>query len=199
MAYESSIIDTKLIPAYTNPKRHYHNLRHIFRCLHDLELYFPTSIDKTSRKILEWAIWWHDYVYTPGAKDNEEKSARAAVDLFHTNPAFSDVAIETIKSCILATKHDRMLVVNENLEQIMCDLDLLGLADPWHMYVASSNRIRQEFSEVTEAEFNSGRIAFLRTLLERPSIFQNHDIRDRFEDAAIKNIVREIRERNQER
>src|SRR4051812_48511424 len=67
-----------LVAAYSAPGRHYHTLEH----LHEMfrvagRLANPT--DDTGP--LHLAVWFHDAVYDPRAKDNEPRSADLAVDL----------------------------------------------------------------------------------------------------------------------
>ncbi|MEM9884642.1 MAG: hypothetical protein AAF849_02035 [Bacteroidota bacterium] len=60
--------------AYTGPDRHYHNLDHLstmFGILESLALEHPY--------LVRLAVWFHDLIYDIHRKDNEAKSAEAAV------------------------------------------------------------------------------------------------------------------------
>jgi hypothetical protein len=62
--------------AYAEPHRRYHTRRHIEQCLALLDE-VPDLMD-SERQVLTYAIWWHDAVYDPLAKDNESRSADMA-------------------------------------------------------------------------------------------------------------------------
>lgn len=54
-----------LVGIYTNPNRSYHNLKHISEVIEELG---------SCSNALYLAAWFHDAVYDPKAKDNEEKA-----------------------------------------------------------------------------------------------------------------------------
>ena len=62
--------------AYAEPHRRYHTRRHIEQCLALLDQ--VDELMDSERRVLTWAIWWHDAVYDPTASDNEAKSAELA-------------------------------------------------------------------------------------------------------------------------
>ena len=62
--------------AYSEPHRHYHDRRHIQQCLALLDE--VPELMESERRVLTWAIWWHDAIYDPRASDNEARSAELA-------------------------------------------------------------------------------------------------------------------------
>ena len=65
----------ELVSRYSQPERHYHNLRHIAECLAE----FDTARHLARQPVaVELAIWFHDTIYEPQAADNEERSAELA-------------------------------------------------------------------------------------------------------------------------
>ena len=62
----------KLIATYSEKQRAYHTLQHLYECLVLLDL---IRADLKDAHAVELAIWFHDAVYDPQAKDNELKSA----------------------------------------------------------------------------------------------------------------------------
>jgi predicted metal-dependent HD superfamily phosphohydrolase len=60
---------------YQEPHRAYHNLQHIKECL---ALSGRVREVAAVTEVLTFAIWYHDAIYDPKAKNNEERSA----DLF---------------------------------------------------------------------------------------------------------------------
>src|SRR5438128_12245744 len=57
---------------YTERHRAYHTLRHIEQCLVEFDEVRREAVDPIA---VELALWYHDAVYDPHARDNEERSA----------------------------------------------------------------------------------------------------------------------------
>lgn len=92
----------KLIVAYSEKHRAYHTIQHLYECLVLLESVRSYLKDVNAVAL---ALWFHDVVYDPQAKDNELKSA----ELFEQYLA-QDLPIDIIqkiKRWIIATqKHE---------------------------------------------------------------------------------------------
>lgn len=136
----------------------YHNWDHIKR----MQAFLP-GVYKNHKHFNEllWAIAAHDLVYVPGAKDNEELSSGLFTDI-HQN---YDMAIDysLIHALIMSTKNHEVAdsVKYKELYDVIIDLDLMGLGDPWKQYMETGEKIRQEFKAFTDDEFMAGRIKFL--------------------------------------
>ena len=130
---------------------------------------------------VELAIWFHDAVHDPMARDNEEQSAALA------RRAGMGKHVEDL---ILATRHDRVPVGRD--ERILVDVDLSILGQPESRYDEYEERIRIEYRAVPEARFNAGRAAILRSFLERSWIYATDSFRERYEERARRNLGRSL-------
>ena len=174
--------------AYSEPHRHYHDMRHIEACLRELAaLDGPTAEE---RKILEYAIWWHDAVYDPTRADNEEQSAALAErDL--TQLGVDAVTRATVARLIRATR-DHKVAPDDRLGMLLVSIDLSILGQSPVEYDSYAAAIRAEYAHVPDAAFRAGRAAVLRRFLAAPAIYPDAEFRCRYEAQARANIAREI-------
>lgn len=128
------------------------------------------------------AVAFHDIVYDPTKNDNEEASARIA---FMYLP--SELPIEAIQNCILATKTHE---ANTVAEKIMCDIDMQILSSMWPNYLKYARQIRQEYIHVPFDAYVEGRKGFLEKLDGQPIYHLKLRLCD--EEKAQANITREI-------
>ena len=170
--------------AYADPQRRFHTLLTHIRILLELQQkYFP---DATLDVIL--AIWFHDIFYLPGSKMSEVVSVEMMRRILYG--IFPEDVIESAAVHILATI-DHSPSENRGT-QVMCDLDLLGLASDADDYDAGVRHIRFEYGQFNDDEWAMGRKPFLIGLLSRSSIYQTEEIRTWFESAARSNVSRDL-------
>ena len=89
----------QLIAAYGESHRRYHSLQHLTWLLNEEERRAALIRD---RKLVQFAIWFHDAIYDPLAKDNEERSAdwaRQALTDLHLR-----ALAESVSTLVLKTK-----------------------------------------------------------------------------------------------
>lgn len=175
----------RLLACYREDTRHYHNLSHIGHCLEGLDR-FAQHAQHPAEVAL--ALWFHDAVYNPKAKDNEAQSAQMArEELTRLGVAISSV--DRICGHILATKDhkaehpDALLVI---------DLDLAILAASPSRYDRFEQEIRQEFLHVPGFLFKFARKKILKHFLRREYIYHHPFTREIWEDAARKNLARAL-------
>lgn len=175
-----------LTSVYTEPTRHYHNLGHINQMLT-----FGQRItgNKLSREQI-LAIWFHDYVCVPGAKDNEVRSAdffkSVALSAYETNDINSIMRVYDI---IIDTG---MYKPRTEESALVCDLDMSILGTTRVKYADYQAQVMAEYLTAFEAEtYYNGRTEFLNALLLRPKIF-NTDLLKGLEIPARQNINEEI-------
>lgn len=184
---DSDAVWKELHTRYSEPQRAYHNLQHIAACLRAFDSAPKEGIDTTA---VELAIWFHDVIYDPQAKDNEAQSA----DLFATLAAkagLEDRLINGVRGLILITQHKALPQTPE--EQLVVDVDLSILGADEDVFAEYERQIRQEYSWVPELEFCAGRAAVLGQFLNRKRIFHTHHFYQGLEVVARENLTDAIR------
>lgn len=179
-----------LIARYQETHRHYHTAEHLRHILRTLDLFDEEAADPVA---VRYAAWFHDVVYDVGSDQrlsNEERSARLAVNVLkgmHAKPGLID---ETGR--LVRVTADHRPGPEDTNGWVLCDADLAILgADP-DDYARYCAQVREEYRIYPDEQFRPGRTAVLRTLLDRPAIYRTRTGRDRFEDAARRNIKAEI-------
>jgi predicted metal-dependent HD superfamily phosphohydrolase len=171
---------------YEEPHRAYHTLRHISHCLDELDSVRPLAADPVA---VEMALWYHDAVYDPRAKDNEERSAglaaQAAAAMGLPAPFGARVA-----GLILVSTH--RAPAEDPDAQLFADIDLSILGRSEAAFDEYERQVRREYSGVPEPAFRAGRAAILRSFLQRPSIYATGFFRGKYEAAARQNLSRSI-------
>jgi predicted metal-dependent HD superfamily phosphohydrolase len=181
-------VTPSLEAAYAEPHRRYHTRRHIEQCLALLDE-VPDLMD-SERQVLTYAIWWHDAVYDPLAKDNEAQSAEMA----RRDLRDFDVSIharEEVARLIRLTAGHKV-EAEDRLGEILVSIDLAILgADPAD-YDVYAQAVREEYAHVSDAAWKLGRPTVLKSFLEAEVIYPDPDLRRRFEAQARENLAREI-------
>jgi len=178
-----------LTARYAEPHRRYHDLAHIEACLADLAA--AEGLSDLERRILEFAIWWHDAVHDPARSDNEARSAELAErDLAEFG---EDAEVRREVGRLIGLTKGHQVAPGDRLGALMVSIDLAILAARPGDYDAYARAIREEYAHVPETAFRAGRAAVLRRLLDREAIFPNPGFRARFEARARANLERELK------
>jgi predicted metal-dependent HD superfamily phosphohydrolase len=165
---------------YAEPARHYHTLRHIRRCLRDLDRVrdaVPHPDD------VELALWCHDVIYVPGAFDNEQRS----VEWFQRWATERIAASERICGSILATKH--AWVPDDADERFAADIDLAMLGGPRDRFREDGQRLRAERPDLDDHAYDRHERTMLAKLLARPRIYHTDIFHTRCEARARDNLL----------
>ena len=116
-------IRERLVTAYDDPARGYHDLRHLREVLEHLDDLVPA--DHPERDAVVLAAWFHDAVYD-AVGDNEERSARLA-DAVLTQAGVPIPLVEEVTRLVrLTAGHDP--AADDLPGQLLCDADLAILA-----------------------------------------------------------------------
>jgi len=151
-----------------------------------LDLALQQSADPPA---LEMALWFHDAIYDPRAKDNEEESARLAEKHLLTAGAPTGF-IESVRALVLATRHHDPSLHRD--APIMVDIDLSILGKPRGRFDEYERQIRHEYDWVPEPAFRTGRSAILQAFLARPHLYATDLFRDKYEVLARENLAHSL-------
>lgn len=170
---------------YNEPGRFYHTLEHIAAVIQNLEM-VPAFDDANA---IWLAAFYHDAIYDPTAKDNEEQSAELA-RIRLTEAGFHENTIARCVQHILATKrHEASDSADTNL---FIDADLATLGSDPETYRQYAADIRKEYAMYPDELYNPGRAAVLKHLLGNGIIYKTDLFRDRCEQQAHINLEWEL-------
>lgn len=158
----------------------YHDLTHLHEVLERLE---ELGVDPTTVAL---AAWFHDAVYD-GADDDEERSAQWA------ERALPAAYADEVARLVRMTVHHRP-APDDPAGCALSDADLAILAADPERYADYVAGVRADFAHVADADFRAGRLAVLRDLTARPSLFHSARARELWEERARANLEREIAE-----
>lgn len=186
-ASEAPQIFNNLIACHSEPQRHYHGLRHLTALLDLITKHTPQIPPGSPNRL---AVWWHDAVYDPTAKDNEEQSAiLARSDLAKLGA--SSALIEDVATIILATKnHWAGPSLGEH--DLFLDADIAILGAPPDIYDAYTAAVRKEYAWASGDAFRAGRSAFLTQALTWPRLFRTGTFEATYAAQARANMQREL-------
>ncbi len=171
--------------AYQQQNRHYHTLAHLQDLQEQLEAAREYIRDYDA---LQWALFYHDIVYNPLRRNNEEKSAELAAQRMAELQVAPGI-IHTTRAAILATKaHEPHQQDDIN---IFTDADLSVLGRPWEDYLDYTEQIRSEYSIFPDILYKPGRRKTLKQFLRRDIIYKTPYFTDRLEEQARHNMQKE--------
>jgi predicted metal-dependent HD superfamily phosphohydrolase len=176
----------RLLASYADPARHYHTLQHLAGCL-DLFDELAHLAERPGEASI--ALWFHDAVYIPQAKDNEARSAAWAGDALRTAGAAS-AAIERVQGLIMATA--RHAASGERDASLVIDIDLAILGAAPARFAEYERQVRSEYAAVPANVYAEKRRAVLAGFLARPTIYGTPELQARLEEPARENLRRAV-------
>ena len=171
---------------YAEPHRFYHSLSHVSHCLDEFEA--ARHLAKRPNDV-EMAIWFHDAVYDPKAKDNERKSAELCRRIA-TEAGLPEAFGRRVADLILATEHHG--APDGADVRLLVDIDLSILGRPKDAFDEYETNIRKEYHFVPWPRYRSARSAILRSFLDRPAIYSTDFFQRKYERRARANLERSL-------
>jgi predicted metal-dependent HD superfamily phosphohydrolase len=172
----------RLVALYSEPNRHYHNLRHLSECLAEFDAGRHLARNPLA---VELALWFHDSVYDTRAKDNEERSAALARECL-LQAGLADRFGNPVTELILATKH--AAAPNDPDAALLTDIDLSILGREQSRFQEYETQIRAEYHWVPAEAFAAGRGKVLEQFLKRPHIYATDFFSEKYERQARANV-----------
>ena len=185
---DNALADTyaALIARYAESHRHYHTTQHIGECL----AHFDTSRDTCEHASeVELALWFHDAIYEPRAKDNEAQSAAWALRVMGDAGIASDER-ERVRALIMKTCHDALPETVD--EQVLVDIDLAILGAEPARFDEYERQVRAEYGWVPQFLFNRTRRKILEAFLARPVLYATAHFNGLLEKKARENLARSL-------
>lgn len=177
----------ELVNNYSSDTRFYHGLDHIKFML---EAIAPWQNQANNYSAIQLAVWFHDVIYNPNAKDNEEKSAEYAAKVLN-RLKISQTTIDAVTRMILNTQHHQ--AEPEDIDsQILLDADLAILGADESSYQFYAKGIRREYGWLSSEDYRLGRLDVLKKFLQRPRIYFTEPMFQQYEAQARKNMLAEI-------
>ncbi|WP_395741966.1 hypothetical protein [Prosthecobacter sp.] len=166
----------KLLAAYSEPQRAYHTLQHLEECLRCFDEVKKAGV-MAKPDLIEMALWFHDAVYDPQGSENEELSARMAVEAGGS---------DEVARLILLTKSHQP---GEGADDAwIIDIDLVIFAQPPERVLEYERQIRVEYAWVPQELYTEKRVEILRGFLEREHLYLTAWFRERHEARARENL-----------
>ena len=173
---------SRLESAYAQKHRAYHTPRHIDECLSLLDEFnhlaaYPAEV--------ECALWFHDAIYEPMSKSNEERSVNWVAE-FGGRVGVAPEALARIRAHIMATRHVALPADDDS--RLVVDIDLAILSAVPSRYDEFERDVRREYRWVPGIVYSQKRAAILQSFLDRPRIYHWEPVYGRFEGNARTNV-----------
>jgi predicted metal-dependent HD superfamily phosphohydrolase len=178
----------QLFKQYSSKNRYYHGLKHIWSMLKQSE---DCKDELSDKEEVDFAIWFHDIIYTAIQKNNEEKSAEFAVRTLKQT-SLHKKRIEKVSRLIVSTKKHQILETSNSDNAYLLDFDLSILGQPWEVYESYIKSIRKEYKMYPNFLYKPGRRKVLKSFLERKTLFFTEKYLDLYESQARRNLEKEI-------
>lgn len=186
-----------LLRRWDGPGRHYHGADHLLAVLEAVDRLHADGEDLGPvPRAVPLAAWFHDAVYRaepsrPAGQD-EEDSARLAEQLLSA-PGLGLSAAEVAETARLVrlTAHHRP-APSDAAGAVLCDADLEVLGRGHDDYADYAAQVRRDFAHVPEEDWQRGRAAVLRALLDTVPLYATASGRRRWEQQARRNLAGEL-------
>ena len=166
---------------HSKKNRYYHTLEHLEHIYEELEILNLTPL-------LEFAIFYHDFVYDTQRNNNEEQSALLAQKRLKQLEVPRELNEKVFKLIIETKTHESL---NEN-NKLFLDADLSILGSNEKTYQQYIQNVRKEYNIYDDATYLSGRRKVLKIFLDKERIYESKHFYELYEKQARKNLTNEL-------
>ena len=180
--------------------RHYHGVGHLALLWRRHRLYAAAESLRAPdiETLIACAIAYHDSVYERGRRDNEERSAEVWMRASAGAP-LSEADRNWVADTIRATADHvaypdpvATAPLRERARVWVLDLDLTPLGEADADFDRNTELLRLEVPHLTDAQYDAGRLAFLRRLSNAPLVYRTPTLAAQFEAQARANFARQL-------
>ncbi|WP_255491752.1 MULTISPECIES: hypothetical protein [unclassified Actinotalea] len=183
-----------LLDRWSEPDRHFHNVRHLTDVLARVD---ELAEETHEPDLVRLAAWYHGAVFDSaerasyarrGGEDETASAVLARSEL--TDLGLPEVSVARVVQLVTALR--RHTVDPDDFDcAVLCDADLAMLAAEPQRYKAYLADIRAEYAHLPLEEFVRARIAILRKLELRRTLFVS-PLGAAWEEAARQNVAAEL-------
>jgi predicted metal-dependent HD superfamily phosphohydrolase len=180
----------ELLSHYSNPNRHYHNLKHVYTLIRLIE---SNKAHILNYHALLFAAFYHDVVYDVTLKNNEALSAELAYKRLRQLNVDDSIITLTVKIINQTASH---LKTNNFDIDLFLDFDRRILSAGEEEYQEYAEGVRKEYGIFSDNIYRSVRSKFLQQYLSAPEIYYTAINKSKEKD-AVKNLEKEYRDLQQ--
>jgi len=133
-----------------------------------------------------WATIFHDYVYNPISKTNEEDSVEAWELFANRYEFFKDIKSEVSRLIMVTKAHEAP--ESDMDARWFIDLDMAILGSDTVRFNEYERQIRNEYGMVGDEAYKEGRLDFVKGILARNTIYLTPLYQHKFEKQARINL-----------
>jgi predicted metal-dependent HD superfamily phosphohydrolase len=142
---------------------------------------------------VQLAVWFHDAVYDPRSKDNEERSA-GLVGEWLGPLGLPPETLAKVAALVRATAHFSGGAASDPDAVALLDADLAILGASEARYRRYAADVRREFAFVPDDAYRTGRAAVLESFLRRDRIYRTDAMHAEGDGPARRNLAAELAE-----
>lgn len=185
-----------LIKRLSNESRKYHNVKHLEI---KYKLYGEIKHLILNKEAMEYAIFFSYFEYDPRSLDSDKRN----VELFKSFCADCGISLDSnvckdacdLLSCIgshITEEHKTSNAFGNTDKHYFLDLDMAVLGTDEISYEIYTKQVRGEYDFLAENVYKALRLKVLQTFLQIPNIFSTKVFREKYEEQARRNILKEI-------
>ena len=178
-SYGIEISADEILKCYSEPHRYWHTIDHLLDIIREInKLYKNKRINKREYNILIISAIFHDIVYDPKRKDNEDKSVGFMLSKCNGTPIIDENIVSSdisrVSSIILNTKYH---ISKDNLSKKFNKIDTNILNLDFKTMLEWENGIYLEYKWAGKEKYKEERLKFLlKSIKEHKS--NEHNIRE---------------------